>query len=84
MREFLRKELPQVAVTKLEATYLPWIDVRAFGLTADELEEKLLKEAKVWLNSGSMYGSEGYLRINIACPRSRLLEGLKRIAQCLR
>lgn len=84
MCKFLAEELPQVAVTKLEATYLPWIDIRPFGLSADELEEKLLSEAKVWLNSGSMYGSEGYLRINIACPRSRLMEGLKRIAECLR
>lgn len=84
LREFTAKELPQVSVTKLEATYLPWIDIRSFGLSADELEEKLLKEAKVWLNSGTMYGSEGYLRINIACPRERLMDGLKRISGCLR
>lgn len=84
LRKFMASELPQVSVTRLEATYLPWIDIRAFGLSADELEAKLLKEAKVWLNSGSIYGSEGYLRINIACPRGLLMEGLKRIAECLR
>ncbi|MDE6536000.1 MAG: pyridoxal phosphate-dependent aminotransferase [Muribaculaceae bacterium] len=84
LHEFLVAELPQVSFTKLEATYLPWIDVRSFGMTADELEDKLLREAKVWLNSGSMYGAEGYLRINIACPRERLIEGLKRIVECLR
>lgn len=84
LRDYLGKELPQVAITKLEATYLPWVDISSLGLTADELEERLISEAKVWVNSGSMYGSEGYLRINIACPRETLKEGLRRICKCLR
>lgn len=74
-----RNRLPQCPVTRLEATYLPWIDVRALGLGSEELEHELLRAAKVWVNSGVMYGKEGYIRINIACPRARLEEGLNRI-----
>lgn len=74
-----RNRLPQCPVTRLEATYLPWIDVRALGLGSEELEHELLRAAKVWVNSGVMYGKEGYIRINIACPRARLEEGLNRM-----
>lgn len=67
----------------LEGTYLAWVDV---SLCCDNVAvycEQLIQEAKVWLNPGTMYGpqsGEGYLRINLACPRSRLLEALQRIA----
>lgn len=74
-----RNELPQCPVTKLEATYLPWVDVAALHLNSTEIEDEMLKEAKVWINSGDMYGKDGYIRINIACPRERLKEGLDRI-----
>ncbi|MDE6297208.1 MAG: pyridoxal phosphate-dependent aminotransferase [Muribaculaceae bacterium] len=74
-----RNELPQFRVSRLEATYLPWIDVSAISISAKEIEERLLKEAKVWVNCSEMYGSEGYIRINIATSRERLDEGLNRI-----
>ena len=64
----------------LEATYLPWMDVRSLGISSEELEERLRKEAGVWVNCGEMYGQEGYLRLNVACPRSVLAEGLRRLA----
>ena len=79
MRQMLREELPACKVTKLEATYLPWVDVRWTGLSGDELEELLMERQKVWVNSGDMYGTDGYLRVNIACPRERLREGLRRM-----
>jgi cystathionine beta-lyase len=59
------------------------VDITATGLTADQLEEKLLSEAQVWVNSGTMYGTEGYIRINIATQRARLMEGLRRMARVL-
>ena len=52
------------------------------GIPVDELCERLLREAKVWINPGTMYGPEsgkGYVRFNIATQRSRLLEALERI-----
>lgn len=81
------KELPQYEVMRLEGTYLVWVDVRPSGLTSDEVTEKLLKEGRVQVNSGTMYGQttgEGYVRINIACPRATLIEGLKRMVNVLK
>lgn len=81
------KELPQYEVMRLEGTYLVWVDVRPSGLTSDEVTEKLLKEGRVQVNSGTMYGQttgEGYIRINIACPRATLIEGLKRMVNVLK
>ena len=54
--------------------------------TSDELADKLLHEAKVRVNSGTMYGKrtgQGYLRINIACPRKQLMDALTRIGRVL-
>ncbi|MDE6408897.1 MAG: pyridoxal phosphate-dependent aminotransferase [Muribaculaceae bacterium] len=79
-----RNELPQCPVARLEATYLPWVDVSALGIPASEIEERLLKEAKVWVNCSEMYGDRGYIRINIATSRLRLEEGLSRIIRWLK
>ena len=84
--DFVAKNLPQWKVCKLEGTYLPWVDVSAMGITSQELCDKLLDEAKVWINPGTMYGlqsGEGYIRINIATQRSRLIEALNRIKKVL-
>lgn len=83
LREYLGRRLPQCPIARLEATYLPWVDIRAFGMGADELSKKLIDEAGVWVNSGIMYGAEGYIRLNIACPRATLEEGLERICDAL-
>ena len=77
---FFAENLPQLKVFQLEGTYLAWVDIAATGLSGDEFEEKLLREAQVWVNSGMMYGTDGYIRINLATQRSRLMEGLRRMA----
>ena len=80
---FMARELPQLKVTRLEGTYLVWVDHRALGISTDELFNRLLNEGHVWVSPGTMYGpqtGEGFIRINIACPRSQLNEALKRIA----
>lgn len=87
LKEFIAKELPRLEVTRLEGTYLAWVDIKVTGLTSDEAYGKLMKEGRVYVNSGTMYGrraGEGYLRINLACPRATLLEGLKRMGGVLR
>ena len=84
--DFIDKNIPQWKVCRLEGTYLPWIDISAMGVTSKALCDRLVKEAKVWINPGSMYGvesGEGYIRVNIACPRSRLQEALQRIKRVL-
>jgi cystathionine beta-lyase len=84
--EFVAENIPQWKVCKLEGTYLPWVDISAMNITSQALCDKLLDEAKVWLNPGTMYGpqtGEGYVRINIATQRSRLKEALERIKDAL-
>ena len=84
--DFIGKSLPLLKVTRLEGTYLVWVDHSALGITTDELFNRLLNEAHVWVSPGTMYGpqtGEGFIRINIACPRSQLDEALQRIKACL-
>lgn len=82
MQDFCRDALPALPLTRLEGTYLVWMDCRAVPFTSDELERRLLTEARLWLNAGTMYGAagEGFMRWNIACPRAVLAEGLNRFA----
>lgn len=79
--DYFAEHLPQLPVTKLEGTYLVWVDCRALRLSSAELAGRLLERQKLWLNEGTLYGTEGegFLRINIACPRSRLTEALERL-----
>lgn len=87
LKDTFAKEVPSYEVLKLEGTYLAWVDIRKSGLTANALTEKLLREGKVQVNSGVIYSKndgEGYIRINLACPRTTLQEGLKRIVNVLK
>ncbi|MCH5222121.1 MAG: pyridoxal phosphate-dependent aminotransferase [Muribaculaceae bacterium] len=77
-RELLVARL-SCAVGRLEATYLPWVDISSFGMPSDEMESRLLEDAGVWVNAGTMYGVDGYIRLNIACPKSVLSDGLERV-----
>ena len=82
--DFAAKHLPKWRVMPLEGTYLVWVDVSECCDSVATYCDHLIKEAKVWVNPGTMYGpksGEGYLRINIACPRSLLLEALNRITK---
>ena len=84
MVSFFEERLPEFPVTKLEGTYLAWVDVRALKMCANDIENSLLQTEKVWINSGVMYGRDGFMRINLACPRARLQQGLDRIAKGFR
>lgn len=79
---FCQEHLPLWKVRPLEGTYLAWVDVSECCSDTVTYCDHILEEAKVWVNPGTMYGAEsgkGYLRINLACPRSRLIEALERI-----
>lgn len=79
MREFCASRLPDYPICRLEGTYLVWMDTTASGMASDRLEEELLKHKDLWLNAGSMYGTagDGFMRWNIACPRTRLMRALE-------
>ena len=82
-KDYCEEHLPQLPVATLEGTYLAWMDCRSLGIPSEELEEELMKEAKLWLNAGSMYGKEGegFMRWNLACPRQLVKEGMERFSQ---
>lgn len=86
MAEFCRRELLEFPITRLEGTYLVWMDCSSLGMPSDALEHALLDDARLWLNAGTMYGAEGegYMRWNIACPRSVMLDGLNRFLNFVR
>ena len=82
--DFATKHLPQWGICSLEGTYLPWVDITRTGMTSQQYADHLLREANVWVNPGTMYGpqsGEGYIRLNIACPRALLTEALERIGR---
>ena len=84
MKERFAKEVPQVHICDLEATYLAWADFSALMPDTSELQDYLIQNFKVWINSGKMYGDKRFMRINIACPRATLKEGLDRAFAGLR
>lgn len=82
---FVEKRIPRIRVVAPEGTYLVWLDCRDLGLDPARLNGFMAREAKVGLNDGAMFGpgGAGFQRMNIACPRSILAEGLKRIEQAV-
>lgn len=83
--DFIQTRLPEVKVSKPEGTYLVWLDFRAYFTNDKELQKFLIHTAKVGLNAGRNFGTqgEGFARINIATQRSVLLEALTRIEKAL-
>lgn len=82
---FFAEKLPQYPVLPLEGTYLVWIDCRACGIGSEELASRLQKRERLMVNPGTMYGpgGEGFILMNIACPRTLLADGLERMARVL-
>jgi cystathionine beta-lyase len=85
LRSFLKQKLPQIKLIEPEGTYLVWLDFSALGLDDKKLEDFILNEAGLWLDSGTMFGigGEGFQRINIACPRSVLEKALIQLEQAI-
>lgn len=79
--DYIEKEIPDLTVMKPDGTYLLWIDCRKLGLSDAEIRDKLLKKGKLGLEPGPKYGpgGEGFVRMNIACSRDMLLDGLERL-----
>ncbi len=95
---FLQERMPKVKAVLPEASYLAWLDFSDYGLTHEQLKDKLLNEAKVALNDGTTFGVRDHkgatteigdayrccFRLNLGCPKSMLLDALERIAQAVR
>ena len=85
LRNYLHEKLPKVRLIEPEGTFLLWLDFSAYDYSDKELDEIIVHKAKVWLDRGTMFGSEGnnFQRINIATPRPLLQEALERIKNAL-
>ncbi len=81
LKDFFTRELPEFPVLPLEGTYLVWVDCSVLGIGSQEIEDSLLAGQNLWINAGVHYGKDGdrFIRVNIACPRKTLTEGLSRL-----
>jgi len=85
LMKYFEERIPKIKVIKPEGTYLVWLDCRQLGLSVKDLNNFMIKKAGVALDDGYWFGTEGegFMRINIACSRSFLEEGLKRIERAI-
>ena len=85
LKKQLTLRLPRVRPVDLEGTYLAWLDCRALGLSDPEIKRRLLEDGRLWLSYGSDFGlgGEGFLRLNLACPRATLEDALTRLVRAL-
>ncbi len=81
VEDFVKKELPDFQFKKPDGTYLAWIDARNVPFTSEEIQDALVNIGHVAIMKGEIYGANGkkYLRMNLGCPRSKIIEGLNRM-----
>lgn len=84
-KQFIEDRVPDVKLVETEGTYLLWLDFRKLNLSENELEDLIIKKAKLWLDSGRIFGTagKGFQRINVACTRKILEEALTRLEQAV-
>lgn len=83
--DFISKNIKGIIPYKLEATYLMWLDCRNLGLSTEKIDELFFKDAKIALDSGHWFGDngKGFMRLNLACSKEMLLEGLDRLKKAV-
>lgn len=81
LKKFTSEKIPKIKVGKTQATYLIWLNCQELGMEPEALQNFFLEQAKVAMNEGTTFGpgGAGFMRMNIACPRVRLVEALNRI-----
>ena len=81
--DFLRINLPKIKFFKPEATYMMWLDFSAYGCSEEENWRKLTQQARLGLNRGNDFGTDGsnHFRINLACPRATVMEAMRRLKE---
>ena len=86
IRTFLETRVPEIGMITPEGTYLVWLDFRKLDLTDCQLDDLIINKAGLWLDSGSIFGSEGrgFQRINAACPRKTLELALTRLEKSVK
>jgi cystathionine beta-lyase len=84
--DYLQKHIPQLSFIRPQASYLVFLDCRALGLSQEALVSLFIDKAHLALNDGSMFGveGEGFMRLNVGCPRAVLAQALKQLADALK
>jgi cystathionine beta-lyase len=85
IRQYIEEKLPMLKLVEPQGTYLVWLDFRELNLSRREAEELIVHKAKLWLDPGHIFGSEGegFERINIACQRETLVKALDQLHQAI-
>ena len=81
LKTYLSDHIPKIKLIEPEGTYLAWLDCRELGLSVQNLDDVIMNNGKVWLSAGSSFGKggAGFERMNVACPRSVLINALERL-----
>ncbi|MDR1542904.1 MAG: PatB family C-S lyase [Prevotellaceae bacterium] len=84
VENFIKKNIPQIKVLRPDSSFLVWLDCRNLNFNHAELVDFFVKKCKLALNDGEMYGigGEGFMRINIGCPKAVLEKALLQIKLC--
>lgn len=83
VKDYLEKNIPQIKLVPSEATYLLWLDCTSLKMDSMELAKHIRKTTGLYLSNGTQYGGEGFLRMNIACPKTLLNDGLERLRKAV-
>lgn len=85
VRSFLAEHLPKIRLVEPEGTYFAWLDCTGLGLTKEELDDVIIHKAKLWLDSGAIFGKEAeqFQRVVLACPRATLEEAMHRLQKAI-
>lgn len=86
VRDYLRENLPQIRLVEPESTYVAWLDCTGLGLNKEQLDDLILNKARIWLDTGSIFGEASALfqRVVLACPRSTVEEAMQRLHDAVR
>jgi cystathionine beta-lyase len=84
--DYFQTKIPRIKAFRPEGTYLLWLDCRGLGLDGKALDAFMREKAKIWLDDGPMFGpgGEGFQRMNVACPRSTLVQALEQIEKAVK
>ena len=85
IKEFLERQLPKARMTDIQGTYLGWIDLSEYESDGEKLEKAMVEVARVAFDGGTWFGQggNGFIRLNFACPRALLVEGLNRMKEAV-
>ena len=85
VREFLKENLPQIKLVEPESTYVAWLDCTGLGLNKEQLDDLILNKARIWLDTGSIFGqcSALFQRVVLACPRSVVQQAMERLLEAV-